>query len=132
MEKNICPCCKKEKDPISFMWDLVIDGKQEMCVLVCEDCNKDLNLKTYQNENKDKQIAELQAKEKIHNALMLEGSKKIDELQETLSDAQKGIVELSDALNKANDKLHRRNMQIAELKKKVGELEIYISNGCKV
>jgi len=37
-----CPRCKQEKDSIRFMWDLQIDGKQEYCKEVCEECDKEL------------------------------------------------------------------------------------------
>lgn len=80
--------------------------------------------------NQDKQIAELQEREKIHNVLMLEGSQKIDELQEKVKTSEKREEEAHKAYEvrvseiiTLKDKLHRRNLQIADLKKDIEALK---------
>lgn len=44
-QEMVCPRCKKDKDSVRFMWDLMIDGKQELCVEVCEECDEEIRKK---------------------------------------------------------------------------------------
>ena len=41
-ELKICPRCKKNKFKYGHMWDCEIEGKRDLCVVVCSDCHKEL------------------------------------------------------------------------------------------
>ena len=62
-------------------------------------------------ENQNKQISELQ--------------EELTKANEMLNTYTNTIVGYKDSLVECKDELHRRNLQIAELKKRVAELEAY-------
>ena len=51
MKEKICPRCKKEKQDINFMWGCIIDEKMVFCVMVCKECDDELDIKHYEQDN---------------------------------------------------------------------------------
>ncbi len=45
MIKTKCPRCKAENKNCCYMWDCIIDNKIDLCVMVCEQCDNELNKK---------------------------------------------------------------------------------------
>jgi len=67
--------------------------------------------------DRDKQVAELQASKKDMQIRWAKDIDKISELQATIKANAIAYAEANDFINKQADKLHRRNMQIDDLKK---------------